>query len=518
MEKHGEHEPQWADRTASKVTKEKGQKKFYACASGITPSGTIHVGNFREIITTQLVAKALEDKGKKVRFIYSWDDYDAFRKVPANVPKKWDQYLGMPLTSVPDPWNCHNSYADHFKTELEESIKEFGFKIEYISQTKQYKSCIYAEEIKKALENRNKIINILDKFREEPLPKDWIPLEVYCEKCNKNNTQILKYDNKYIVHYECECKYSNEVDFRKTGNVKLLWRVDWPMRWHYEKVDFEPGGKDHSVAGGSHDTAKTIVKEVWDYDPPTYLMYDFVRIKGGGGKISSSLGNALTPKEVLEIYEPRVLRWLFVGSRPNSEMAISFDLDVLKIYEDFDKCERIYFDEEKIDNHQEMEKQKRIYELSSLKVPKEIPDQPTFRHLTLLTQIYEGDIKKAVRGLNGDAIKERTQCAWNWVRKYAPEDMRFRVHDELTKEVKEMINEKQKQALILLRGRLKKKNYGNQGLFQEFYSICEEEKIKNTDFFEGAYLALIGKRRGPKLTHLISAIGKKRAVDLLSQL
>ena len=48
----------WADTTASKIIKEQGDKKKYVCASGITPSGHIHIGNFREVITTDLVVKA----------------------------------------------------------------------------------------------------------------------------------------------------------------------------------------------------------------------------------------------------------------------------------------------------------------------------------------------------------------------------------------------------------------------------------------------------------------------------
>jgi len=40
----------WADETAAKIIFEKGEKELYTCASGITPSGTVHIGNFREII------------------------------------------------------------------------------------------------------------------------------------------------------------------------------------------------------------------------------------------------------------------------------------------------------------------------------------------------------------------------------------------------------------------------------------------------------------------------------------
>ena len=85
MAKEKQH---WADLTAERVIREKGNKKQYVCAAGITPSGIVHIGNFREIITVDLVKRALEKRGKKVRFIYSWDDYDVFRKVPKNESHK----------------------------------------------------------------------------------------------------------------------------------------------------------------------------------------------------------------------------------------------------------------------------------------------------------------------------------------------------------------------------------------------------------------------------------------------
>ena len=62
----------WADAIAEQIIKRKGKTKNqkYVCASGVTPSGTVHIGNFREIITTDLVAKALKEKGKKVCAYY----------------------------------------------------------------------------------------------------------------------------------------------------------------------------------------------------------------------------------------------------------------------------------------------------------------------------------------------------------------------------------------------------------------------------------------------------------------
>ena len=507
----------WADKAAERVIKEKGNKSGYVCASGITPSGTIHIGNFREIITTDLIAKALQKKGKSVKFLYSWDDFDRLRKIPPNVDKKWVDYIGMPISNVPDPFNCHESYALHFEKELEKGIEGLGFDVEYIRQSEVYGSCKYAKEIRRALNNKDQAIKILNKYRKEPLKEDWIPLTVYCEKCGKDSTKVLGYDGDFKIKYECDCGYSDEVDFSKRGIVKLPWRLDWTMRWNYEKVDFEPGGKDHSTPGGSYDTGKQIIKAIWNRDAPTYQLYEWISIKGGG-QFSSSEGVITTPKEVLEVYEPKVLRWLFAGTKPGKEFSISFDLDVLQLYEDFDECERIYFDEQAVGNEKEKLNQKRIYELSCIEIPKKFPEQPGFRHLTVLAQIYGGDLVKATKGYNDKSVKVRAQCAYNWIQKYAPEEMKFKVHVKIGEEIKEMLSSKQKGALNLLKGKLEKNNYDNQSLFNEFYNICEEAGIKNTDFFEGAYLALIGKKKGPKLANFILALGKERVIKLLNEL
>ena len=166
------------------------------------------------------------------------------------------------------------------------------------------------------------------------------------------------------------------------------------MRWSVEGVDFEPAGKDHHSEGGSFDTARLTSKEVFGHEPPVSFQYDFVRIKGGSGKLSSSSGEVVSLSDVLRFYQPEVVRYLFAGTRPNSEFAISFDLDVLKIYEDYDKIERGYFI--KPDNPKKIkkwEKDARVYELSQVgAVPTALPYQIQIRHLTTLLQIHSGDI------------------------------------------------------------------------------------------------------------------------------
>ena len=83
----------WANELAKEVVKKFPQRKKYICASGITPSGTVHIGHLREVLTSEFVMRALKDFKKDAELIWSWDDYDRFRKIPQNVPKDFEKYL-----------------------------------------------------------------------------------------------------------------------------------------------------------------------------------------------------------------------------------------------------------------------------------------------------------------------------------------------------------------------------------------------------------------------------------------
>ena len=59
------------------------------CASGLSPSGPIHLGNLREVMTPHLVADEIRRRGRDCVHLISWDDYDRFRRVPGSVDPSW---------------------------------------------------------------------------------------------------------------------------------------------------------------------------------------------------------------------------------------------------------------------------------------------------------------------------------------------------------------------------------------------------------------------------------------------
>ncbi len=526
----------WADITAAKIVREKGEKDIYTCASGITPSGTVHIGNFREIISVDLVVRALNQMGKNTRFIYSWDDYDVFRKVPKNMPKQEElkEYLRKPITLTPDPYGEHESYARRNEVEVEKLLPVVGIHPEYIYQAERYRNSTYAEGIKRALENKEKIRVILNEHRTTPLDEKWWPITVFCNRCNRDTTTVEEWNGEYGVTYSCEsCGNREEIDLRETPAVKLFWRIDWPMRWEYEKVDFEPAGKDHHSEGGSFDTAKRIVREVYNFEPPITFQYDFIGIKGRGGKLSSSTGDVVSLRDVLEVYQPEVVRYMFAGTRPNTEFVISFDLDVIKIYEDYDKCERIFFGTEEV-SQKRKDKESRIYELSQVeKVPEIMPYQVPFRHLCNIAQINDGNIKSTLEFLkkqaenegklenfesSKDKIEIRTICAWNWVTTFAPEDFQFRLRNTSDEPIED-INDREREAIRRFSRAIEKRfdNLNEKELGELIYTIAEETELQPKDLFKAMYLVLIGKDKGPRLASFILNIGKEKVLEILKR-
>jgi lysyl-tRNA synthetase class 1 len=515
----------WADIWAGKVIREKGDKESYTCASGITPSGTVHIGNFREIISVDLVVKALRSQGKKVRFIYSWDDYDVFRKVPKNMPKQelLAAYLRKSIDEVPDVSGRYASYAEANEKHLEKLLPLVGVEAEYIYQSKRYKAGVYAEEMRIALQKKETIRAELDEHRTEPLPEAWYPISVFCENCAKDTTEILSYDGDYGVEYRCDsCMHHTTLDLRKTGAAKLPWRVDWPMRWAYEGVDFEPAGKDHHSEGGSFSTAQKTVREIYNHEPPVTFQYDFVRIKGGAGKISSSSGEVVDLGDCLTVYQPEVIRFLFAGTRPNSEFAISFDLDVLKVYEDYDRLERTYFDKPEASDTKKLKKwasSARIYELSQVdEVPEKQPYQMQIRHLCNLLQIHSGDIEATIAALEGveeeqkERLRCRCRCAWNWINEHAPEDFRFKVRDN---EAALILTEDENRVAAAIKTIVPLMQELSENDFAEkLYALCDTLGIESAVLFTVFYKMLLGKEKGPRLVSFLYTLGFPRVAAI----
>lgn len=522
----------WSEEIALKIIERNPNKEEYVCAAGISPSGSIHIGNFRDIATSYFVVKSLRKMGKKAKLLFSWDEFDRFRKVPVNVAKiddDMEKYIGQPYVDVRNPYNdgC-GSYAEHFEKEFEESMKKFGIEMDYRYQAQMNRSGKYSEHIITALKKRGEIFDILDSFRtqtaQEGEKEAYYPVSIYCPECKKDTTKITSLsDDCTEAEYECQCGHKGHFNFKTDFNCKLAWKIDWPMRWMYEGVDFEPGGKDHASPTGSYQTSKIISKKIFGYEPPLFQGYEFIGIKGSTGKMSGSSGLNLTPDTLLHIYQPEVILWLYSKTLPTKAFDFCFDDGILRQYFEFDK----QYNEYKKGTANElnasiMEKCLSDREISTVPMGLLVQMGSVVDfNIPMLETVFE----KIGTPYKYEQFKDRLERAKYWLENCAPEAVN-RLREYRNWDVYSELSDEEKKEISMLHEYIAKGGYSLDELNTKLYDIPkavfpdiveDKKKMKEIQgkFFKDVYKLLIDKEQGPRLYLFLFAIDPEKYVGLL---
>ena len=149
-----------ARKILSKINNKTPDKGYVLFETGYGPSGLPHIGTFGEVARTTMVRHAFETISDiPTKLVAFSDDMDALRKVPTNVPnqKMLEQYIGMPLTKVPDPFEKYESFAHHNNAKLREFLDRFEFDYEFRSSTEMYQTGVFNDTLFKVLKNYNEI-------------------------------------------------------------------------------------------------------------------------------------------------------------------------------------------------------------------------------------------------------------------------------------------------------------------------------------------------------------------------
>lgn len=525
----------WADKIAEEIIKRNPEKEEYVCAAGISPSGSIHIGNFRDIATSYFVVKALRKKGKKAKLLFSWDNFDRFRKVPANVVNHvgkgaFDKYIGMPYVDIPDPFGTEKNYAEHFQKEFLNSFKAFGIEMTFRSQADQYRSGKYAEQVVFALRHRKEIFDVLDKHRTQDSTEEerenYYPVNIYCPKCGKDTTKVVSLnDDCTVAHYVCECGHEGDFDFTKDFNCKLPWKVDWPMRWMYEGVDFEPGGKDHASKNGSYDTAKDVAKYIFGYRAPLFQGYEFIGIKGNVnvGKMSGSSGLNMTPEFLLKLYQPEVILWLYSKTEPLKAFDFCLSDEILRQYFEFDKCYTAY------KNGTANETIARIME--NCEVARDKIDAIPMGQLVELGSVvdFNLDLMEKLFAKIGTPHKkeefaERFKIAKFWLKTCAPEN-EYIINSKRNWAYYKTLDENERAEIKMLHDFVARGGYTLESMQSELYAIpkrvfldaaedMQKLKVLQSAFFKHVYNLMISRDKGPRLYLYLFAVEAERYLKL----
>ncbi|MDE1902182.1 MAG: lysine--tRNA ligase [Alphaproteobacteria bacterium] len=524
----------WIGRVTDKVLAEFPDRPLYTCAAGISPSGIVHFGNFRDVMTSYAVMRELQLRGKQARLLFSWDNYDRFRKVPAGVDPSFSRYIGYPLTDVPDPTGEYESYARRFEVEFEDAVKELGIDLDYRYQTKEYKSGRYADQIAFVLQNRAKAADIQLQFKTdkgnqekgidpETYRQTYFPVTVYSRFSGTDKTQVLSYDGGTTLTYRCLVTGKEEqIDFKQTPVVKLPWKLDWPMRWREEGVNFEPGGKDHATPGGSYDVSATVARELFGFTPPVFQGYQFVGIQGMGGKMSGSKGNAVSPATLLEIYEPSLLKWLYMRRSPTQSFNLAFDSEVNRQYDEFDREIAAY------QRGEASPAKQKILNFSGVDKNQAAPPL-SFKQTVALGQITQWQpvklrelAEKSGIGCSEDSVARRAPKALAWLTNYNADEI-IKLRDEPAVDYIAALDETRRGHVRKLHAFLSGDVSSIADLDSELYAIpknasLDDKALKAAQraFFKDVYMLLIGRETGPRLSTFLWAVDRAVVLKLLA--
>jgi lysyl-tRNA synthetase class 1 len=295
--------------------------------TGYGPSGLPHIGTFGEVARTTMVRYAfrvLTGDKIKTRLIAFSDDMDALRKVPDNVPNKdkLTQYLGQPLTKVPDPFGTHESFAAHNNARLRAFLDQFGFDYEFMSSTACYTSGRFDAALLKVLAHFEAVMAIMLPSLREERAETYSPfLPISPRTGAVLQVPVVAHDAEAgTITYQDPDTAAPVTTLVTGGHCKLQWKPDWAMRWVALGVDYEMAGKDliDSVKLSGQ------ICRALGGTPPEGFNYELF-LDENGQKISKSKGNGLTIEEWLRYASPESLS-LFMYREPKAAKRLYFDI------------------------------------------------------------------------------------------------------------------------------------------------------------------------------------------------
>ncbi len=505
----------WSFLEAQKILDHIGNKipaKGYVLfETGYGPSGLPHIGTFGEVARTTMVREAFKQISDiPTRLFCFSDDMDGLRKVPSDIPNQEmiAQYLGRPLTSVPDPFGECESYGHYMNAKLRSFLDRFGFEYEFFSATQCYKSGMFDHMMVRVLEKYDAIMALmLPTFRDErratyspfmPVcPKTGIVLQVPTEHINVANKSISYKDSD-----------GNLVEVPVTGgHCKLQWKPDFGMRWAALGVDYEMYGKDHMPNAEIYSE----ICRILDGTPPVQFFYELF-LNEEGAKISKSKGNSITVDEWLQ-YAPIESMSLFMYQSPSKAKRLHFDV-IPKCVDEYLTFNRKYFEEtdiaKKLANP--------AHHIHHGRVPKIETFGISFGLLLNLASVCNPDEKAVL---------------WGFISKYAPAanpetapyldhlaGFAVRYYNDFVKAHKEYLQPSAAQVEILkaissMLDNLPEGVTGEQ-IQEKIYDIGMQAGYANLrDYFKELYQILLGQTEGPRLGSFIKLFGIEETKRLI---
>ena len=515
----------WIDKLASELLEREktlGRKTdLLRVESGLGASGIPHIGSLGDAVRAYGIKLALENLGYKSELIAYSDDLDGLRKIPEGLPDSLEEHIAKPVSLIPDPYGCHDSYGMHMSSILLDGLDKVGIKYEFRRAVDTYKQGLLKDQIHTILQNSVRIGEKISELVGQEKYQKYLPYFPVCANCNRlytaEATEYISDEKK--VKYTCHdteissktikgCGHVGEADITKDLG-KLAWKVEFAARWTAFDIRFEAYGKDIMDSVKVNDW---VSDEILGFPHPHHVKYEMFLDKGGK-KISKSLGNVITAQKWLEFGSPKSIL-LLLYKRITGARELGFE-DIPALMNEYNELEDIYFGRIKVDNQAKLIKSKGLYEyVNLLSPPKQSSTHVNYRLVVELAKIFKEDRADRVmkKLLDYGAIKEAEpeiekliELAGNFSNEFVQQEK-----SQVT------IDDTAKKALKILVEALDAEE-NPEDIQNTIYQIAKSNDIQPKDFFKLLYQIILGTSRGPKIGPFISDIGRKQVAKMLSE-
>ena len=515
----------WIDKLASELLeREKSLGRntdLLKVESGLGASGIPHIGSLGDAVRAYGVKLALENLGYKSELIAYSDDLDGLRKIPEGLPDSLEEHIAKPVSLIPDPYECHDSYGMHMSSILLDGLDKVGIKYEFRRAVDTYKQGLLKEQIHTILQNSTKIGDKISELVGQEKYQKYLPYFPVCANCNRLYTaEATEYvaDEKK-VKYSCHdteisskmikgCGHVGEADITKDLG-KLAWKVEFAARWTAFDIRFEAYGKDIMDSVKVNDW---VSDEILGFSHPHHVKYEMFLDKGGK-KISKSLGNVITAQKWLEFGSPKSIL-LLLYKRITGARELGFE-DIPSLMNEYNELEDIYFGRIKVDNQAKVVKSKGLYEyVNLLDPPKQSGTHVNYRLVVELVKIFkENRTERVMKKLldygvikNPEPeIEKLIELAGNFSNEF----------DQQEKSQVELNDTTKKSLRMLIDALDAEEEPGD--IQNTIYQIAKSNDVQPKDFFKTLYQIILGTSRGPKIGPFISDIGRKQVAKTLSE-
>jgi lysyl-tRNA synthetase class 1 len=516
----------WIDKLASELLereKDLGRNTdLLRVESGLGASGIPHIGSLGDAVRAYGVKLALENLGYKSELIAYSDDLDGLRKIPAGMQEfGLEEHIAKPVSLIPDPYGCHDSYGMHMSSILLEGLDKVGIKYEFRRAVDTYKQGLLKDQIHTILQNSAKIGDKISELVGQEKYQKYLPYFPVCANCNRlytaEATEYIADEKK--VKYACHdteigskmvkgCGHVGEADIGKDLG-KLAWKVEFAARWSAFDIRFEAYGKDIMDSVKVNDW---VADEILGFPHPHHVKYEMFLDKGGK-KISKSLGNVITAQKWLEFGSSKSIL-LLLYKRITGARELGFD-DIPSLMAEYNELEDIYFGRIKVDNQAKLVKSKGLYEyVNLLNPPKQSSIHVNYRLVIELAKIFKENRSERVMKKLLDygviknpepEIEKLIELAGNYSNEFdEQEKVQVDLDDTAKKALKLLVDE--------LGGDKELEDIQN-----TIYQIAKANDVQPKDFFKILYQIILGTSRGPKIGPFISDIGRKQVAKTLSE-